>query len=132
VGAYQFTAGGGSPILGFVPSPANFGTVNIGSSSNLTITVSNTGTASELITTITITGTNSGDFINLGTGTCVNGGTIGASLSCTVNVQFLPSALGSRTATLNVNGTVNASDTLNGTGATSLIALPAPGPGMFA
>lgn len=129
-GAFQLGSGGSAPIIGFSPSPATFSNQNVGTTSSpVTITVSNTGTAAQVLATpyFTITGTNASNFSNAGTGTCVNGGTIAVSSSCTVNLTFTPSASGARTATLTIQGTVFATDTLNGTGTAPVISIsPSP------
>lgn len=133
MGAYQISGGGGTPSLSFSPSPASFGNQNVGTTgSPVTITVSNVGTASQVLSTpyFTITGTNSTNFANTGAGTCANGGTIAASSSCTVILTFTPSATGARTATLTIQGTVFATDTLNGTGTAPVIGL-SPSPAAF-
>lgn len=133
-GAMQASGGGGgTPVIGFSPNPAAFGNQIQGTTSApLTITVSNSGTAAQVLSTPywTITGTNASNFANAGTGTCVNGGTIAISGSCTVNLTFTPSATGARTATFNIQGTVNASDNLTGTGTLPTIGL-APSPAAF-
>ena len=115
----SLTGTGIAPVISIAPSPIAFANQNVNTTSGpLTVTISNTGTASEILATpyFTITGTNAGDFTNAGTGTCANGGTIATSSSCTVNLTFTPSALGSRTANLNILGTVNGLASITGTG----------------
>lgn len=127
------TGTGTLPVIGLSPSPAAFGNQVVSTpSSPLTVTVTNTGTATETLASpyFTITGTNSTDFTNLGTGTCANGGLITASGSCTINLRFTPAAAGARSATLNLLGTVNASDSLTGTGTQAAISVT-PSPGAF-
>src|SRR5208337_2297630 len=89
-------------------------------SAALTETVTNTGS-----TTITLgsaphwfsfTGTNAADFAGAAGGTCSDGGTILAGASCTGKFTITPSAPGTRSATLNVLGTVTQSIPVSGTG----------------
>ena len=131
-GAYEFT-GAAAPLLSFSPSPAAFGNQLVASTSGpLTITVSNIGTASQILSTpfFTIGGTNPTNFANAGTGTCVNGGTIPASASCTIKLTFTPSTTGARSATLTINGTVFGTDALTGTGTQPALSF-SPSPGAF-
>ena len=132
-GAYPFVSAA-PPIIGMSPSPAAFSNQNVGATSSpLTVTVSNTGTGAQILATpyFTITGINATNFANAGTGTCVNGGTIAASSSCTVNLTFTPSASGARSAILTIQGTVIATDSLTGTGIAPVISI-APSPVAFA
>jgi hypothetical protein len=132
-GAFQLGSAPNPPIIGMSPSPANFSNQNVGTTSgSLTLTVSNTGASNQVLATpyFTITGANSTNFANTGTGTCANGGIIAPSASCTVNLTFTPSATGARTATFTIQGTVFATDTLNGTGIAPVIAI-APSPVAF-
>ena len=80
-------------------------------------TVTNTGTANLTISTVTIGGTNASDFAK-SADTCT-GATITPNGACAVSVTFTPSAVGSRSASLNF--TDNASNSpqtvsLTGTG----------------
>lgn len=106
-----------SPSLSITP-PINFASTNVGATSaGLTVTVTNSGTAAETLANplFTLTGTNPGDFARSG-GTCANSGTIAISASCTIILTFSPSGAGTRTATLNILGTVNQSAPVTGTG----------------
>ena len=78
----------------------DFGNVNVCGTQTFTrtYTIQNTGTATLNITGVTITGTNSADF----SVTTSPGSSIAAAGSTTFVVTFNPSALGSRTATVNV------------------------------
>ena len=92
--------------MGFAPSSVTFVTpITAGTGSPVhTVTVSNTTNASLPITGISIVGTNPKNFIR-SADTC-SGTTLtpnGASSTCTVNVEFTPSAAGQRTALLQVN-----------------------------
>src|SRR2546425_763316 len=57
-----------------------------------TATLTNTGNAALTITSIVP----SGDFIPATGTTCANGGSVAASASCTINVSFAPTAIGTR------------------------------------
>ncbi len=90
--------GCGSP--GLSPGSLTFGGQAVSTSSppqNVTLTNSQNVTLN--ITSITFTGTNSGDFSQ--TNNC--GSSVGPNGTCTISVTFTPSALGTRTAVLNVN-----------------------------
>ena len=128
----SLTGTGTLPVIGLAPSPAAFGNQAVSTTSSpVTVTLSNTGTASEVLSTpfFTITGTNAADFARSG-GTCANAGTVAASGSCTILLTFTPSASGARTATLNISGTVNATDSLTGTGTQAALTIT-PSPGAF-
>ena len=88
-----------------------FGTQNVGSTSApLTVTVTNTGNApvyfyypneSDIGPVYSITG----DFAIASGGSCVltTSGTIAAGASCTINVTFSPTQIGSRTGSITIN-----------------------------
>lgn len=86
-----------SPLT-FTPATLTFGTVNVGASSQLTVTVTNTSA-----TPITFNGvTASGDY-TVGRGTCpANGATLAAGSSCVLSVTFKPTTTGVRTGTLSL------------------------------
>jgi centrosomal CEP192-like protein len=98
------------------PSSLSFGNQQVNTTSEpKAVTLSNTGSGSVTINSMAIAGANSGDFAE--TNNC--GGSLPAGASCTVNVTFMPTATGSRAATLAV--TDNASNSpqsvnLSGTG----------------
>ncbi len=107
-------------IAGVNPASEAFGswTVSNGATSAHVLSLANTGAAPLTINAggITVTGANSADFAVSG-GTCASGGTVTGSASCTIGVEFDPSALGSRAATLSIAtsaGTVTSA--LTGTG----------------
>src|SRR5208283_1085081 len=115
IGAYQFTAG---PIASFSPSPLAFGSVNLGSNSSQTVTLTNVGNANMVLGTPYVqplTGTNVADFSITGT-TCSNGQTITPSNSCTITVKFIPSVAGPESAVLTINGNAVGTVTLTGNG----------------
>lgn len=63
-------------------------------------TLTNTGTVTVNISSINFTGTNAGDF-KIFKNTC--GSTLASSASCAASILFVPTAAGTRTATLNFN-----------------------------
>jgi hypothetical protein len=92
-------------------------------------TVTNTGTANLTISTVTLGGTNASDFAK-SADTCT-GATIAPNGTCTVSVTFTPSAIGSRSASLNFTDNASGSPqtvNLTGTGvATAPVAGVSPG-----
>ncbi len=86
--------------LQITPSALNFGSLAIGASANLTVTLVNTGTASVTNLSFAITG----DYSI--TTPCATA-TLAPSSSCTATITFAPTALGSRTGAL----TITSSDT---------------------
>ncbi len=84
-----------APLTLSVPA-LNFGTVDVGSSDALTLTVTNM-----VSTPVTLTSTTaSGDYAVSG-GTCpASGGSLAGGSSCTVQVTFTPTATGTRSGTL--------------------------------
>jgi len=130
---YPHPLQGSAPVLNLTPNPLAFGNQANGvTSSAQTVTVNNTGTATETLSGITIGGTNPSDFANIAGGSCnLSSGTIAAGGSCTLFFTFTPGALGARSATLTVNGTVNSpAISLTGTGVTPPPP-PAPAPQMI-
>jgi mono/diheme cytochrome c family protein len=63
-------------------------------------TAGNTGTASYTLTAVSLSGLNPSDFL-LG-GTCIAGKVVASATTCTLTVQFKPSAIGFRTARVNL------------------------------
>jgi subtilisin family serine protease len=112
-----------SPVVTLSPTSLSFGTVVIGNTSAVqTVTLKNTGAATLTITAIAVTGTNSGDFHETAT-TC--GSSLAVNASCTISVDFKPTASGARSA--NISITDNASGSphkvpLSGTGSTAKVA----------
>ncbi|MDR3676720.1 MAG: choice-of-anchor D domain-containing protein [Acidobacteriota bacterium] len=98
------------------PSSLTFASQNLGTSSTAqSVTMTNTGNASFTIGGVSIVGTNSGDFSQ--TNGC--GSSLGANASCTIIVQFSPTAPGSRTATVSITDNLQSSPeavALTGTG----------------
>jgi len=103
-----------------LPTSLNFGTVAIGvTSPPKTVTLTNVGTTTLSITSIAITGTNGSDYLQMAT-TC--GASLAAAASCTVSVDFKPSATGTRSAALSFADSAAGSPQqvpLNGIGTTA-------------
>ncbi len=112
-----------APALTLSTVALTFGNVNVGSASPVqTITVSNSGGGTLILTALTAGGANSAEFPR--TGTCTATSALPAGQNCTLVYQFVPAAVGGRTATLSiVSNAGSASATLAGTGVT---AVPAP------
>jgi len=86
-----------------------------GTSAAKTVTIKNVGPDILSFSSITLTGANPGDFTK--TTTCVS--SLAMNGTCTVAVRFVPSATGSRTATLSISDSDPTSPqlvTLSGTG----------------
>jgi hypothetical protein len=110
----------------------NFGQQSITSgSSDRAVAVINAGAAAMTVTGISLTGDDSTDF-DIDGGTCSDGSTVTGNSSCTIDLAFAPSQLGSRSAALKVEttegtltgalvgiGTTTYSVTYFGNGATS-------------
>ncbi len=94
-----------------------FGSVTVGQTKSLPVTLTNFGTAAMNIISpgIVITGTAAADYSQ--TNNC--GSSVGAGQSCTITVTFKPTKKGSRSATLNIyddGGPSPQKVTLSGTG----------------
>src|SRR5437588_800095 len=119
-----------SPSLSPSPVP-DFGSQSVGTTSTAqAVTLSNPSGVALTITRIGFTGTNPGDFGQ--TNNCpLSPSTLAANGTCTINVTFTPTVIGSRSATLTV--TDNASNSpqtagVSGTGIRSPSLSPAPVP----
>lgn len=75
-----------------------FGNVSVGSTSTETVTLSNPGTVALSISAITIAGPNSADLRQTNT----YGSTVAPGSSCAFTTTFTPSALGLRTASIQI------------------------------
>ena len=104
-----------APAAALTPASADFGSVNVGSSSGAkTFTLTNAGTAALPITSVTVTGANAASFA-LGTNGC--GSTLAAGASCAISISLKPTAAGSDAASLTVIDSVGTqTSTLTGTG----------------
>ena len=112
-----FVALGSGTVIDVTPDPLNFGIVSVGASSSSNVTISVTGCCGPLtVDGGTITDANSSDFefTNCTDPVIPNGG------SCTASVKFTPSAVGARSATLEVLSNADVQTdrfvTLSGTG----------------
>lgn len=87
-------------IVQLSPPSINFGNKTIGGQTKqgILVNLTNTGNVALTISSIAITGANSGDFIQ--TNLCPS--SLAAGLNCTISVQFVPTALGARTAALTI------------------------------
>jgi len=101
------------------PATLSFGNQGVGTtSSSQSATLSNTGSAPLLIGAVAA----SGDFGVASGGTCSTSTPLVGGATCTINVTFTPTAIGSRTGTLTVtdnsNGVATSTQTVNlsGTG----------------
>jgi len=120
-GSGQLTSGGNStsppplPVLQWLSIPS-FPSTNTGSTSSVqTAVLENVGVQVALIQGFSLSGTNSGDFAITGN-TCA--GSLAQGVTCNVTLTFSPSAIGSRTALLNVasNALTNPTANLSGIG----------------
>lgn len=91
--------------ISITPSSHDFGNSTIGTATGATtFTVTNTGGAAVGPMVVAVAGTNPADFpIVAGSNAC-SGAMLAGGASCTVAVQFNPSATGARDATLTANG----------------------------
>jgi hypothetical protein len=100
------------------PSSLDFGTVNIGSSSSVNLTLTNSGSVNVFIRSLAISGPNATDFI-LQNENCT-GPALPPLQNCIVQIGFSPHAAGPKSATLSFSSTDPATPTqtvsLNGNG----------------
>ena len=109
-----------APAVTLSPTSLTFASTVVGSTTAAQlVTVKNTGSATLTLTSETITGTNASSFVKPTT-TCGTSLAIGAT--CTVSVEFKPTAAGALTATLSIADNAAGSPqaiTLKGTGETA-------------
>ena len=114
------TGAGSNPPTVSVESSQDFGTVTAGQTQNETITVTNSGDQTLNVGQATLGGSNPGQFsIVSGQDNCSNNQNVAAGGTCTIAVQFAPTARGVETATLLMPSNDAASPatvTLTGTG----------------
>jgi len=78
-----------------------FGNQTIGKSTSLPVTLTNVSTTASLhVTAIAVSGTNASDYSE--SDNCVSAGSIAPGASCTVNVQFKPTAKGLRVGIVSI------------------------------
>jgi hypothetical protein len=126
-GGVQVTAtfDDGSGGLTITPSAKDFGAAQVTGVTAATLTVTNSGTtAVALPTPPAISGTDSTQFMTLLNG-C--GTSVAAGATCTIMVDFKPTTVGSKTATLTV---ANATASLTGTAVTGVLTIT-PNPANF-
>ncbi|GHO50225.1 N,N-dimethylformamidase beta subunit family domain-containing protein [Ktedonospora formicarum] len=115
-----------TPGITINPLSLDFGTQNLNlASGSKALTLSNNGTAFLTISSIGISGTNAGDF-SQGNNCPTGSSSLAPNASCTINVTFTPTSLGSRSATLTINDNANGSPhtvSLSGTGVNSTVYL---------
>jgi hypothetical protein len=119
----------GAPGATVTPAALGFGTVVAGSPKSLSVTVANSGDAELVVGKPTVTGAAAADYAVAAT-TCDK---VAPGASCTVTVQFAPTATGARAATLEIPHNAagaNTSVALTGTGSASTFTL-APSPIAF-
>jgi hypothetical protein len=107
------------PVVSLSPRSLNFGNQQVNTTSAVqTVTLTNTSNANLTIHSIGLSGTNSGDFHQ--SNTCPSSSsTLAAGDSCTINVTFIPTAEGSRSASLTITDNTSSglqSAALSGTG----------------
>jgi hypothetical protein len=97
------------------PATLSWGIIAIGSASQpKTATLTNTGATTLTISSISVTGAESAEF-PITANTC--GSTLGAGLTCTISVEFKPTAEGTQSATLSVvDGAGTQTAALSGSG----------------
>ena len=97
-----------TPALTVTPITLPFGTVaNNTSSATSTVTIRNSGTGDLRLGTLALSGLNANQYAITAT-TCPNGPTaaaLKAGVSCTVSVQFRPTTVGAKAATIAVSAT---------------------------
>jgi hypothetical protein len=118
----SLTGTGTAPAVTLSPASLTFASQTVGTTSTpQSVTLTNTGNA-----TLTFSGSPlfSGDFASASGGTC--GTTVAAGASCTIAVNFKPTATGTRTGAVTINDNCPYSPQtipLTGTGAASTVTL---------
>jgi hypothetical protein len=105
-----------APLVSLSPASLNFGTqVIFNPGRRQTVVLTNTGDALLSIAGITVVGTNATDFTQ--TNTC--GTSVAVAATCTITVEFRPSAINTRSAEIGItdnSGSANQTVSLSGTG----------------
>lgn len=117
--AVALSGTGTAPAVQLAPGSLQFASTVVGTESgNKPVLATNIGNGPLVITGASFAGPDGGDF--QATGTCIgtNGSTVtvAAGGNCTVDVNFLPLAAGTRTAALGLNGNASANPTVSITG----------------
>jgi hypothetical protein len=95
----NLTGTGIAPEIAASPTSLDYGSVNIGSTSDMIVTISNSGSADLILTTTSIAGLNSSSF------SITNGGgpaTIASGASRDISIRFTPASTGAKTANLSI------------------------------
>ena len=109
-----------------VPAKLAVGKSTLGNSVSKDLDVKNAGKADLFIDSVSVSGANPGDFAP-GASTCPAGG-LAPKGKCTIAVEFTPSALGARSATLTLHdnaGTGAQNAAVSGTGLADVVVSPA-------
>ncbi|MHB8525398.1 MAG: choice-of-anchor D domain-containing protein [Candidatus Acidiferrales bacterium] len=122
---------GTAPVVQMAPASLTFGSTVVGvASANQPVQMSNSGTGALVISGVTFGGADGGDFQASGSCIAAKGAsvTIPVAGNCTIDVDFLPLAAGTRSATLTLtdNSATNPTVSLTGT-ATDFQMAPVPG-----
>jgi sugar lactone lactonase YvrE len=105
---------GPAPAAVPFPNPLAFSNVPLGTSSTLTVMLSNRGSLPNSVSTVAISGANASDFSE--TDSCAGHSLAGGGVSCAINVKFTPSADASESALLTVTDAAGTQTVaLNGT-----------------
>jgi len=116
--SFDVVGGALEPVLEVGASSVSFGSVQAGTSSKKSVTVTNTGGGTLSISSVSISGAAASSFTE--SNNCT---TLGAGQSCTVEVTFAPSSSGTASATLQVATSAgNKSIALSGTSALAPVA----------
>jgi hypothetical protein len=113
------------PAVSVSVTTLSFGTTSVGQKSAAqAVTLTNSGEAPLTLASLTLGGSSVGDFVLAGN--CTSGATVAAGGTCTMQLSFAPSAVGTRSATLTVaSNAANGSPvvTLSGSGVQYAIAV---------
>jgi trimeric autotransporter adhesin len=112
------TGAAATPAVTLTPTTLTFASTTVGSiTAAQVVTIRNSGTAALTLTSETLTGTNASSFL-ISAKTCTT--SLAAAASCTMSVEFKPTAAGALTASLSIADNATGSPqvvTLSGTGA---------------
>jgi uncharacterized membrane protein len=110
------------PQISASPAYPDFRSLNLGSTSTQSVTLTSTGNVDLAVGTITLSGTNQGEF-SIQNDNC-SGRTLAPSGTCTLDIVFSPNSLGLKSASLSIPSNAIETPTLNlalgGAGATTL------------
>jgi parallel beta-helix repeat protein len=98
-------SGTGADPITVTPATVSFAARTVGTSASpVTVTVKNAGAATATVTSVSVSGTNAGDFPIVPNPPCV-GMPLTTGMTCTIQVGFKPTNVGTRAAVLNIAGT---------------------------